>query len=59
PFDDPGKPVAELEISPADIELYGDVPMPSPDGRVVSLEAYMADIANDGELAATVKACRA
>ncbi|WP_164759924.1 hypothetical protein, partial [Mesorhizobium sp. M5C.F.Ca.IN.020.29.1.1] len=59
PFDDPAKPVAELEISPADIELYGDVPMPSPDGRVVSLEAYMADIANDGELAATVKACRA
>lgn len=59
PFDNPGKPVAELEISPADVELFGDLPMPSPDGRVVSLEAYMADIANDGELAATVKACRA
>lgn len=59
PFDDPGRPVAELEISPDDVGLFGDLPMPSPDGRVISLEAYMADIANDGELAATVKACRA
>jgi hypothetical protein len=59
PFDDPGKVAPELEISPDDVGLFGDFPMPAPDGRVMSLDAYMADIANDRELAATVKACRA
>jgi hypothetical protein len=58
-FDDPGKPDPDLEISPDDAGLYGDLALPGEDGKVVTMQAYLDDIAADREELNIVKACRA
>jgi hypothetical protein len=58
-FDDPRKSDPDLEISPDDAGLYGDLVLAGEDGNVVTLQAYLDDIAADREELNIVKACRA
>jgi len=58
PFDDPATIDEEWQINLRDMGEVPDFDIPGDDGPV-SLAAMMDDIANDGELAATVRACRA